>query len=579
MKKLIKTLRTFYGFELKSPIFLGLLIMLVLATALTSSYFPFVYKYLIEEIQNPDGNRLVYLIAGYVGLRVLNLALNATSYSVGDMVVHTAAITARKKIFKHVQNLDFAFHTGKSSGSLISIFKRGDSAYYSIHFALEHNLLQILLSFVIMMVLFTRLNPLITVITAISFVISMLITQVVVSYNVKTRKWINDEEDKVSGIIVDNLINYETVKLFGKEIWEEKRLDRAFVDWLRAAWAHANSFRLIDVSIGGLINITVFLILYISAERLGAKQMSAGDFILMLGFVGEFFPKFWELVYSYRDLSKNFTDIEKYFDILDNKVEVKDPKEPVVKTTVSGAIEFDNVSFAYGKANRKALKNISIKIKPGESVALVGRSGSGKTTLTRLLMRFYDPDSGKITIDGVDIKKFTKSTLRSFMGVVPQEPILFNNTIAYNIGYGADSPSKAEIVAAARIANLDKFINTLKDGFDTQVGERGIKLSGGQKQRLAIARMILSNPDIIIFDEATSQLDSENERKIQQAFWRASENKSTIIIAHRLSTAMHANRIIVLENGKIIESGTHAELLLNEGGTYRYLWDLQVGGQ
>ena len=227
-------------------------------------------------------------------------------------------------------------------------------------------------------------------------------------------------------------------------------------------------------------------------------------------------------------------------------------------------------------APESAQKNINLKIRQGQSIALVGRSGSGKTTLIRLLMRFYDLDKGRILLDGVEIKNLTKSHLRSFIGVVPQEPVLFDNTVAYNISYGKNGATKSEVAAASKIANLNKFIETLPKKYKTHVGERGIKLSGGQKQRLAIARMILSDPEIIIFDEATSQLDSENEKLIQQALWRVAKDKTTIIIAHSLSTAMRADKIIVMENGRIIEKGSHKALLAKKKGLYRHFWQLQV---
>ncbi|TEU02675.1 ATP-binding cassette domain-containing protein, partial [Candidatus Woesebacteria bacterium] len=289
-----------------------------------------------------------------------------------------------------------------------------------------------------------------------------------------------------------------------------------------------------------------------------------------------FYPRLFDLVFSFRDIAKNYADIERYFGVLDYDIQIKDPQKPVDVPGISGEIEFKNVSFSYGERKEDAVSGVDLKVRQGQSVALVGRSGSGKTTLIKLLMRFYDVDKGKITIDDIDIRDFTKANLRSFIGIVPQEPILFNNTIGYNIGYGKKDATKKEIKAAAKMANIDKFVESLPKKYNTRVGERGIKLSGGQKQRLAIARMILSDPEIIIFDEATSQLDSESERLIQEAFWKVTKNKTTIIIAHRLSTAMRADKIVVLEKGKIIESGSHKALLEEKDSLYGYFWDLQI---
>jgi ATP-binding cassette subfamily B protein len=262
--------------------------------------------------------------------------------------------------------------------------------------------------------------------------------------------------------------------------------------------------------------------------------------------------------------------------VLDEKILVSDPKKPIAITgRVAGEIEFKGISFNYPENNKSAVSEIDLKIGAGQSVALVGSSGVGKTTLVKLLLRFFDPTSGAITIDGVDIRKIKKSLLRAMMGVVPQEPIMFNNTIGYNIAYGLPNATAREIVAAARMANLADFIETLPKKYETSVGERGVKLSGGQKQRLAIARMILKNPDIIVFDEATSQLDSATEKLIQDAFWQAAKNKTAIVIAHRLSTIIRAEKIVVMEKGRIVEVGTHRQLISNKGGLYTNFWKLQ----
>ena len=297
--------------------------------------------------------------------------------------------------------------------------------------------------------------------------------------------------------------------------------------------------------------------------------------MLITGFLSNFYPKLWDLVWGTRDLAKNYADIDKYFQLLDYDVEVKDPIDPIEKQHTVGQIEFKNVSHSYKGGTKNAIKNLSLSINKGESIAFVGRSGSGKTTITKLLMRFFDPSSGKIEIDGINIKKFTKSTLRGFFGVVPQEAVLFNNTIGYNIGYGSAKQNYEDIKNAANLANISDFIESLPEKYETNVGERGIKLSGGQKQRLAIARMIMSNPDIIIFDEATSHLDSESEKLIQDAFWNYAKNKTTIVIAHRLSTVSKADRIVVMDKGKIVEIGKHEELLKNKDGIYSKLWNIQ----
>jgi ATP-binding cassette subfamily B protein len=576
MKDLLKTIRVFYEFITRKKFWFGLSLVITTASAILYSLIPYFYKVFVEELEAGRTEGLVQILVLYVVVRLVALLTNMISYYLGDIVTFEAVVSARKRVFKQLQDLDFAFHTSKSTGSLISAIKRGDGAFWSLFHAIHHRFLEVVVGFCVMLYFFAQIDTRITLFVLASFFLAIIFTRFLVKVNIKARSRHNEEEDKISAIIVDNLVNFETVKLFSKEDWELRRLDRAFVNWLKYGWKFVNTFRLIDISIGSIINISIFLIIYWAIGLIKTAELTVGEFVLILGFVNGFFPKLYELVWSFRDVGKNFTDVQKYFKILEYDIEVKDPENPAKIDNVKGDINFQKVSFSYGEGTKNAVRNISLRIREGQSVALVGRSGSGKTTLIKLLMRFFDVDKGRITVDKVDIREMNKSHLRSFVGVVPQEPILFNNTIEFNIGYGKDRSSKKELIAAAKMANLHKFIMTLPKKYKTNVGERGIKLSGGQKQRLAIARMILSDPEIVIFDEATSQLDSENEKMIQDAFWKATKNKTTIIIAHRLSTAMRADKIIVLEGGKIIEEGSHKSLINDKDSLYKYLWDLQT---
>lgn len=573
---MLKVIKTFYRFVLAKKYWFILFMVtnsLSMAVYLISPYF---FKLFVDAIEKLDSGELMKLLIVYMVVRIFGVIFSNLRYLLGDIVVIDAGIAARVSVFKHVQDLDFAFHTNKSTGSLISAIKRGDGAFFNLFERIHYTIFEVIFGFLIMFFFFTQIDYRIVLSFLFSLVATISLLKFLIGKNIAARNRHNKVEDEVSAIIVDNMINYETVKLFSKEKRELFRLRSTFKDWKKYLWDFSITFRYIDVSIGILISLAVFLVLYFSINLVIRRQISLGDFVLITTFISMFFPKLFDLVYGLRDIAKNYSDINTYFSILDENIEVQDPVHEKTMVNVSGKVDFDNVSFSYKEGRPRAVKNINLKIKPGESIALVGRSGVGKTTLVRLLMRFFDVDTGSIKIDGVNIKDFSKSRLRSFMGVVPQEPILFNNTIGYNIAYGANKATQKEIQAAAKMANLDTFIETLPEKYETHVGERGIKLSGGQKQRLAIARMILSDPDIVIFDEATSQLDSESEKLIQDAFWKAVKNKTTIIIAHRLSTVMKADRIIVMEKGRIAEEGSHRELLMRKDSLYRHFWELQI---
>lgn len=573
---MIKILRVFYGFLLRrKKIALAFFILIILGPAF-HSIVPYFYKLFVDSITNFNIDNLPKILIIYLIVRFLALLFDVGARQVGDLLLMDGGVNARVTVFKHIHDLDFAFHTEKSTGSLISIIKRGDGAFYSLYDSIHFRIIDVFVGFIVMLFFFSTIGIQIAILAIVSLIISIIIASPLVKYNIKKRKVFNDSEDNISAIIVDNMINFETVKLFAKESWEQKRLDKAFISWRKAFWGYTTTFRFIDLIMGSLINITLFLILFYTIFLVQKTQMSVGEFVLVVGFLGSFSPRVWELIWSIRDIAKHYTDIERYSGVLENVIKIKDPEKPVKVSSVDGEIKFENVTFKYEKRQSPAVKNINLHFRQGQSIALVGRSGVGKTTLVKLLMRFYDVTNGKITIDGIDIRKFTKSQLRSFIGVVPQEPILFDNSIAYNIAYGKEKASLDEIKAAARLANIESFIEILPEKYETRVGERGIKLSGGQKQRMAIARMILSDPDIIIFDEATSQLDTESEMLIQDAIWKAAKNKTMIIIAHRLSTVVRADKIVLMEKGKVKEVGSHRELIAKKKGLYKRFWNLQI---
>ncbi len=574
---MFKTYKRYYQFLWKHKWQMILFTIFLVALSIVESLYPYFFKLFIDAIPLRDPDLLLQILLAYIGIGLLELILDVATYFAGDGALLATARDVRVAVFKKIQDLDFAYHLTKSTGSTISAIKRGDSAVFNFFHMVNISLAKAIIGFIVLLVLFAQLQQEIAWLMFFSMILNSMFAYFLIKKNVAARVKFNKNEDSVSEVIVDNLINFETVKFFAKEQAEYKRLSTVFIPWMKALWEYANSFRLIDIVIGITGNASVFGVLYLGMRYLLEDQISAGEYIMILGFVTSFYAKFFELVFQMRDVAKNNADLESYFDFFNHDTAVLDPKDPVVVSNVEGEIIFDTVNFSYPEGRNDALKNFTFKIEPGESVALVGYSGAGKTTITKLLLRFYDPDSGAILIDGVDIRTITKTNLRSLMGIVPQEPILFNESIAYNIGYGAGTTDINEISKAAKMANLDEFIKDLPNGYNTKVGERGVRLSGGQKQRLAIARMILSNPDIIIFDEATSQLDSQSEKLIQDAFWKVSKDKTTIIIAHRLSSITKADRIIVMENGGIAEVGTHRTLLAKKG-LYAKFWQLQTVG-
>ena len=576
---MLKIFSRFYSFILKYRAnFVGYLLLQIISVSLNFAN-PYFYKLLVDNIVQNQIELAITIFVIFVVVRFASLFIGVAASYLSDHVVIPAARDVRIKAFCFIQDLDFAFHANKNTGALISAFKRGDAAFYSIFDEINTYLLEVLIGFSITFFFFSRVDLTISVMLVGILILNAVASWSLIKSNLEKRNTFNESEDEVSGVITDNLINYETVKYFAQEKQEETRLKEKFKIWLDNFYAFCHSFRIIDLVIGGISNVGIFAILFVTTRKLLIGQTSVGDFVMVTGFLASFFPVFSKLIYRIRGIAKYFVDIEKYFAILDQEVLVTDPASPVSSKKIKGNIEFKNVSFSYRDGKKNVLKGVNLQIRQGESVALVGKSGVGKTTLIRLLLRFYDVSQGQLLIDGINVTKFRKQDLRGLIGIVPQEPILFNNTVGFNIAYGKPAASCQEISRAVKMANLYDFVEKLPDKYETQVGERGIKLSGGQKQRLAIARVILADPKIIIFDEATSNLDSESERLIQNSLWKIAHNRTLIIIAHRFSTIRKVGRVIVFDKGQIVDEGTHQDLIKNDKSLYRYLWNLQVKGE
>jgi len=573
----MKSLRVFFRFLSQYKRQMCLFLTTTVFTVTLETIRPYWLKGILDSAQNNNFPAVFnYLILFGVSTLGANL-ISTLSHYLGDNVLIPYARKVRETIFAKILELDFAYHVNKSTGALISAFRRGDNAIFNIFDSIFQELFRVLIALIVTLFFLFNSSFDIALSLLLLFITNIILIWQLIKINLKYRTDFNNADDNISGIISDSILNYETVKFFAAEKKECSRLHTSFDDWSNKLWKFSNSYRFMDISIGTLSGIGMLYILWQAVNKLN-HGFSLGDLVMVSGFITSFYYQFFNLFFQIRNIAKSITDLDRYFGILDNETQVKDPLSPEVLKNPQGSLSFRNLSFAYPGNNGRVLDDINLDIKTGEQVAFVGRSGAGKTTLLKLLLRFYDATSGLIEFDGVDIKKFTKSYLRSLMAVVPQEPIMFNNSIKFNLSYGKENASMKAIRKAAADANILDFIESLPQKWDSEVGERGIKLSGGQKQRLAIARALLTDPKILVFDEATSNLDSESERQIQKSLSLASKNRTVIIIAHRFSTIRNADKIVVLSNGTIAEIGKHRDLI-KKGGLYKMLWTLQSKGK
>lgn len=578
MKVVIRLYRFIFGRP--HPFVFGSMLM-VIGFALTNAA-PFFVKWLTEAVQAHDLNQALLLVL-YFGLVLLvsNMFTNLAYYITDKNMVGVSTDIAHA-VLTHIHNLDFAYHTNKSSGRLISIMKRGDDAFFSYYDTLNRSFLNIFLGFVIMIGAFSQLQLHYILFVLVLVVVGMVISIWLVKKNVVKRNIFNAVDDELAAVRVDNLVNFDTVKYFAQEKFEQDRFQNLLNDWSKKLQAYFFTFRYFDGIVGNLINFGLVGIMLLGLWDLQMGQISLAEFLLITTFSMTLFPKMMNLLFNFRELAKKYSDLVDYFGLLDEKISVTDPIQPHHLPPSGSNIHFDHLSFQYESSHDKVLEDFDLEITTGEAIAFVGYSGAGKTTIAKLLMRMYDPQTGSVQINGVNLRDLKKTEIRSQVGIVPQDPLLFNNTIYYNIAYAKNHATEEEVLAAAKAAKVDDFVQKLPLKYQTVVGERGIKLSGGQRQRLAVARVFLAQQRIIILDEATSALDSESERMIQTAFWKLVRDpqnpRTAIIIAHRLSTIMKADRIVVMDKGKIVEIGTHEELTQKKSGIYYQLWSLQRNG-
>ncbi len=563
--------------DLRARVVLAFLAMI--GAKVFTVYAPFFFRDAVDALtgQDPAVSFVVVpvaLVASYGLARVMMIALaqlrDGIFARVGQNAVRVLAITA----FRHIHALSLRFHLERRTGGLSRIIERGTKA---IEFLLRFSLFSIVPTIIELLlvagILWWNFDWRYAAVTVVMISIYIGFTYWATEWRTAIRREMNDKDTDANTKAIDSLLNYETVKYFGNEAHEARRYDRAMQGYEDAAIRTSTSLSVLNTGQTLIFTIGLIALMLMAAYGVAAGALSVGEFVMVNAFMIQLSAPLNLLGSVYREIRQALVDMETMFGLIAVPPEVTDRPNAKDLKVNGGAIRFENVSFAYDPA-RGILKNVSFDVPAGKSVALVGPSGAGKSTISRILYRFYDVQAGTVTIDGQDIAEITQSSLRGAIGIVPQDTVLFNDTIRYNIRYGRPDATEAEIEEAARMAQISDFIARLPKGFDTMVGERGLKLSGGEKQRVAIARTILKNPPILMLDEATSALDSATERDIQAALRQISANRTSLIIAHRLSTVVDADEILVLNHGEIVERGTHAALLAR-GGMYAEMWNRQ----
>ena len=553
-------------------------LFLILAKAATV-LLPLVYGRAVDALAPKGGLGLatvpIALILGYGLLRIASSGFAELRDAVFAAVQQRATRRVALRTFRHLHALSLRFHLDRQTGGLARAIDRGTLGIQSVLrlavFNIVPTLFEILMVVVILLVMFDWRFAALTFV-AVAFYLGF--TLAFTDMRVKIRRKMNDSDNEARSKSVDSLLNYETVKYFGNESHEADRFDRALASYEKAAVRSQVSLNMLNLGQAFIIAIGLVGIMLLAARGVAAGHMTVGKFVVVNTYLMQLYQPLNFLGFVYREIKQGLVDMENMFQLLSVPSEVADrPGAPPLRAA-AGEVRFEHVRFGY-RPDREILKGLDVTIPAGHKLAVVGPTGAGKSTLSRLLFRFYDPTAGRILIDGQDISGVTQDSLRHAIGVVPQDTVLFNDTIRYNIAYGRPGASQAEIEAAARQAQVHEFVLRLPDGYDTMVGERGLKLSGGEKQRVAIARTILKNPPILILDEATSALDSRTEREIGDALAEAARHRTTLVIAHRLSTVVDADEILVLVDGQVAERGSHAALLAARG-TYARMWALQA---
>ena len=555
-------------------------VFLVIAKS-ANVYVPILYKEAVDALTSPQAGAATVAIAVPVGLlvaygivRVLALAFGELRDAVFAKVAQRAIRTVALSTFGHLHGLAMRFHLDRQTGGLSRAIERGTKGIEFLLTFMLFNVLptffEVLLVCAILWALFTVWYALVTL-AAIAGYIGF--TLVVTQWRIKHRRRMNEMDSEANTKAIDSLLNYETVKYFGNEAHEAQRYDTALRGYESAAVISKTSLSLLNIGQAVIISAGLTIVMVMAGYGVAGGTMTIGDFVLVNTYLIQLYLPLGFLGFVYREIKQSLADMESMFELFDVEAEIRDRADAPALAVDRGEIAFEGVSFHYGR-DRGILEDVSFRVPAGHMVAIVGPSGAGKSTISRLLFRFYDVTAGAIRVDGQDIREVTQASLRAAIGIVPQDTVLFNDTIYYNINYGRPGATPSEVEEAARMAHIHDFVQSLPEGYQTKVGERGLKLSGGEKQRVAIARTILKDPRILLFDEATSALDSHTEKEIQANLSEIAARHTTIVIAHRLSTVIDADEILVLEAGRIVERGRHAELLARDA-TYAAMWRRQ----
>ncbi len=516
----------------------------------------------------------IALLVAYGLLRLSTILFNEIRNVVFSRAGIQIAMNISSRVFEHLHNLSLSFHLDRKIGALSRDIDRGSTAVTNFLRMVVFNIMPVIIEITVVLgILWQQLDVRYVVITLAMILIYSFCTFWITRWRTKFRVQMNESESSANTWALDSLINYETVKMFTNERLEREGYDRALQQWSDASFKNSLSLSFLNAGQGLIIAVGLTILMIMAASGVKQGELTIGDFVMVNVFLIQLYIPLNFLGSVYRDLNHSLVDMERMFDLIDVNPEITDQPGAMPLSLSQGEIRFDRVSFAY-QQDLETLKDISFTIPGGSTLAVVGPSGSGKSTLAKLLLRLYDPDAGSISIDDQDIKSLTQKSVRSVMGVVPQDTVLFNETIRYNIDYGRPGSTDEQIAGAAKIAQIHEFISSHPQGYDILVGERGLKLSGGEKQRVAIARVALKRARILIFDEATSSLDSRSENAIQKALKSVSADNTTLVIAHRLSTVVGADEIIVLDQGSIAERGSH-DFLVTQSGLYGQMWKLQ----